>query len=119
MILVDTSVWIDHLRHDRADLRALLEADQVHCHPFVIGELACGTLRRRAEILALLKQLPSLLPVSHEEALEFLHVRRLSGRGLGWVDIHLLASVVLAGVRLWTLDRRLDSAARSLRVHRA
>jgi len=118
VILADTSVWIDHFRHDRSDLRALLEADLIHSHEFVIGELACGTLRRRSEILSRLAQLRRVPAVSHAEALEFLHARGMSGRGLGWIDIHLLASTVVAGAQLWTLDRRLAAAATRLRVGR-
>lgn len=117
MILADTSVWIAHFRTDRAELRSLLEASLIHCHEFVIGELACGNLKRRAEVLTYLRQLPVVPAISHEEAFEFLQVRRLAGRGLGWIDIHLLASVVVAGARLWTLDARLAAAAISLRMN--
>jgi len=116
VILADTSVWIAHLRHDRADLRSLLDAGVIHCHELVIGELACGTLRRRTEILARLGRLPTVPVVSHAEAFEFLHARRLSGRGLGWIDVHLLASSVLAGARLWSLDVRLAAAADGLHI---
>lgn len=116
MILVDTSVWVDHLRVVDRQLAGLLLEGSVLCHPFVVGELACGTLRRRGEILALLRHLPEAPVVEHEEALEFLSTHALSGAGLGWVDVHLLASAALASERLWTRDRRLAAAARRLGV---
>lgn len=112
MILVDTSVWVDHLRSGDAALAAQLDAGQVLTHPFVIGELACGNLRNRREVLDLLGRLPSAPTASHAEALEFLERRALMGRGIGFVDVHLLASAALAApVRLWTRDRRLAPIA--------
>jgi hypothetical protein len=116
MILVDSSVWIEHLRVGRPELDSLLEDGLVHCHPFVIGELACGTLRRREEFLDHLNQLPSLDDVEHHEAMRLLTIHRLAGSGIDWIDVHLLASVLIAGAQLWTLDKRLAAAARSLRV---
>ena len=112
MILVDTSVWVDHLRRGNATLSTLLDRDQVMMHPFVIGELACGNLRARGEILALLERLPEAPVASHAEALRFTEARKLHGKGLGWIGIHLLAASVLAGVELWTLDRRLERLSR-------
>jgi predicted nucleic acid-binding protein len=114
MILVDTSVWIHHLRRDNAELRALLEAGQVVTHPFVIGELACGTLRRRSEVLASLSRLPQLPTASHDEALQFVGTHALAGRGLGWVDVHLLASAAIERARVITLDRSLATAVARL-----
>ena len=111
MILADTSVWVDHLRHGNRELIEHLEAGEVACHPFVIGELACGRLKDRREILGLLERLPAVPVASHDEAMAFVEARRLDRRGLGWVDVHLLASAVLGGARLWTLDRRLAEAA--------
>ncbi|TMQ74014.1 MAG: type II toxin-antitoxin system VapC family toxin [Candidatus Eisenbacteria bacterium] len=116
MILVDTSVWVDHLRFGNAALVSLLESEQVLTHPFVIGELACGQLRNRREVLRLLGTLPSAAVASHEEVLAFLEGRRLFGRGVGWVDAHLLASAVVSHARLLALDRRLSQLARELRV---
>ena len=116
MILVDTSVWIDHLRRHNARLAALLEGGQVRSHPFVVGELACGTLRQRAVVLELLGKLPASTVITPDETLTFIDARRLMGRGLGYVDIHLLASAVLDDARLWSLDKRLDQAARALGV---
>jgi predicted nucleic acid-binding protein len=115
-VLVDTSVWVDHFRHGNAALTQRLTDGVVWVHPFVMGELACGSLRRRPEILSLLATLPQAPVVFHREALELLESQALFGRGLGWVDVHLLASARLSGIGLWTLDVRLDSAARDLRL---
>ena len=111
MILVDTSIWVDHLRSRNQALVTLLEDDQVLTHPFVIGELACGRIRNRGEILRHLAALPAAPVVSDEEALEFVDGRRLFGRGIGWIDVHLLASAVLSHASLLTLDRRLARVA--------
>jgi predicted nucleic acid-binding protein len=116
MILVDTSVWIQHFRVGSERLKALLLDEQVLCHPFVVGELACGTLQKRAEILALLKALPEVRLLDQEEVWSFLEARRLYGRGIGWVDAHLLASTMLTGCSLWTIDRPLRRAAAGLDV---
>jgi hypothetical protein len=113
-VLVDTSVWIDHFRRGSARLSDLLEAMQVWIHPFVVGELACGNLSRRTEVLSLLEALPHVPLVDHEEVLNFIAVHRLHGRGLGWVDVHLLACARLSGLPVWTLDKRLALAAREL-----
>ena len=111
MIIVDTSVWIDHLRHGSDRLRELLLANEVLCHPFVIGELACGNMRKRDEVLTHLKNLPVTGTVTHEEALSFVESHRLAGSGIGWVDVHVLAAARLVGARVWTLDRRLRRVA--------
>lgn len=116
MILVDTSVWVEHFRAGSDRLKTLLLEEQVLCHPFIIGELACGWLRNRREILSMLRVLPPAQPVKHEEVLSFLEARRLYGRGLGWVDAHLLASTLLTGCALWTLDKPLRRAAASLDI---
>ena len=116
MILVDTSVWIEHLRAGSNRLRALLFDEQVLCHPFIVGELACGTLQKRSDILGMLKALPEAHLVEHQEVLSFLEARRLYGRGIGWVDAHLLASTLLTGCTLWTLDKPLRRAAAALNV---
>lgn len=115
MILVDTSIWIDHLRQSDPALATVLEAGRMLMHPYVVGELACGTLHRRAEILMLLRQLPPAPVATDAEALEFIERRGLMGRGIGYVDVHLLASVVLSGgARLWTRDKRLAAVASEL-----
>jgi predicted nucleic acid-binding protein len=116
MILVDTSVWIEHLRAGNQRLKTLLFDEQVLCHPFVVGELACGTLQKRGEILSMLKALPKAQLLEHEEVLSFIEARRLYGRGIGWVDAHLLASTLLTGCALWTLDKPLRRAAAALNV---
>jgi predicted nucleic acid-binding protein len=116
MILVDTSVWIHHFRTGSEQLRSLLDEEQVFCHPFIAGELACGTLRNRHEVLSLLRALPQAHVLEHEEALHFLERRHLYGRGLGWVDAHLLASALFTGCTLWTLDKPLLRAAATLNI---
>jgi predicted nucleic acid-binding protein len=109
--LVDTSVWVDHLRAGNRALVSLLHDAEVLTHPFVIGELACGQIRNRLEILSLLKTLPVAHAAGHDEVLAFLEDHRLFGRGIGWIDAHLLASALLSHARLITLDRRLSSLA--------
>jgi predicted nucleic acid-binding protein len=118
MVLVDTSVWIDHLRRRSERLAGLLDEGLVVCHPFVIGELACGHLARRAEMLALLQHLPTLGLVSHDEALRLIDAQHLAGSGLGWIDVHLLAAARIAGAGLWTADRRLAKMADRLAIAR-
>jgi predicted nucleic acid-binding protein len=113
---VDTSVWIDHLRGRRGDLAGPLRDGLVLTHPFVIGELACGNLARRDEVLGLLAALPRAPEATHAEALALVAEARLAGRGLGWIDVHLLAAALLAGARLWTGDRALAAAAARLGV---
>lgn len=114
MVLVDTSVWVSHFRETNHGLVTLLDRAEVACHPFVAGELACGNLKNRTDILSLLEALPATCDVAHAEALAFLETRKVMGRGLGYVDVHLLASAFLTGVLLWTLDKRLDKVAEEL-----
>jgi hypothetical protein len=114
MLLADTSVWVEHLRRGEPRLAAFLEAGEVLCHPFVVGELACGNLRRRDEVLELLSALPRLGKVGDDEALAFIARHGLQGKGLGLVDIHLLAASALARKPLWTMDARLARAASRL-----
>ncbi len=114
MILVDTSIWVDHLRKEDEELKNLLNEGLVLSHPFVIGELACGHLQNRDEILSLLEALPKSRVASHEEVLLFVSERKLYGKGLGWVDVHLLAGALLSHSSLWTKDRTLASVARGL-----
>lgn len=116
MVLVDTSVWIDHLTRGNSRLAQLLNDGMVLCHPFVIGELACGRLRNRQEILGLLAALPQVPVADHEEVLRLIDRHSLFGRRLGWVDVHLLGSTLLAAAALWTLDKSLNQAASVLRV---
>jgi predicted nucleic acid-binding protein len=114
MILVDTSVWVDHLRNGDSQLKTLLEAGRVVVHPFVIGELALGHLRQRDVIIQFLQDLPQAVPASGDEALAFIKRHALSGLGIGYVDVHLLASARLTGARLWTHDKRLHKVAATL-----
>ena len=116
-MLVDTSIWVEHLRHSKFGLVSLLQHAEVQCHPFIIGELACGSISRRSEILHLLRRLPSIQVVENEEVMTFVERHRIMGRGVGWVDVHLLAAAALESVLLWTADRRLASIARSLGVY--
>jgi len=116
MILADTNVWIKHFRESDAELVSQLNSGFVACHPFIIGELACGILSNRTEILMLLQTLPSPPVVETIEILEFIENYTLMGRGLGYVDIHLLASAIIGNVVLWTFDRRLHEAATELGV---
>jgi predicted nucleic acid-binding protein len=114
VVLVDTSVWVSHLRDGRADLAEVLDAGEVACHPFIIGELACGYLENRAEIISLLAALPQAPLLEHEEVLAFIEARMVMGKGLGYVDVHLLASSLLGGMPLWTLDAQLAKAAATM-----
>ncbi len=115
MILVDTSVWIDHLRSGDEDLTALLNRSQVLVHPFVLGELACGNLANRDEVLGLLKDLPRSPVATDNEVLIYIEQQTLMGRGIGYIDTHLLAAVALEGTaRLWTRDKRLHAVADAL-----
>ena len=117
MILVDTSVWVDHLREGAPALAAALEQGSALMHPFVLGELACGNLKNRAAVLRLLGKLPAAPIATDREALDYIERRALMGRGLGYVDVHLLASVDLAGTgRLWTRDKRLAAVATGLKL---
>ncbi|MGH8219500.1 MAG: type II toxin-antitoxin system VapC family toxin [Steroidobacteraceae bacterium] len=115
-MLVDTSVWVDHLRRRNGALIDLLDQAQVWTHTFVIGELACGDLAQRAKILGLLAALPHVPIAAHDEVLAFVEAHRLMGRGLGWIDVHLLASARLARLPFWTLDKRLAAVATDLRL---
>lgn len=111
MILVDTSVWVEHLRRGLPRLATLLQDGEVLIHPWVIGELACGTLRNRRRVLDLLQGLPAVTVARDAEVLLLIERDQLMGRGIGYVDAHLLASARLSHARLWTLDRRLAAAA--------
>lgn len=116
MVLVDTSVWVNHFRRANSVLITLLERALVVAHPFVIGELACGTLRHREEILRWLRLLPSASVADDDEVLAMIEVETLWGQGIGWVDAHLAASARLAGGRLWTADKRLHRVSAELAI---
>lgn len=114
MILVDTSIWIDHLRETNGALVALLQSDADGVHPWIIGELACGNLRNRKEVLELLGALPQLMPASDGEVLHFIERRHLMGRGVGYIDMHLLAASIIHVARIWIRDKRLCGLAAEL-----
>jgi predicted nucleic acid-binding protein len=116
VILVDTSVWINHLRAPSKLLVQLLDLEQIVIHPFVIGELACGNLANRKEIIALLHSLPAVPRVDDDELLFFVERNKLAGRGLGLVDVHLLASAMIGVASIWTADNNLLLVARELRI---
>ncbi|MBW2027797.1 MAG: PIN domain-containing protein [Deltaproteobacteria bacterium] len=114
MVLVDTSIWITHFRHGNKRLEMLLMDGEVTSHPFIVGELACGSLKNRKEILSLLQELPMAPTIEFEEFLFFVEQKQLMGKGVGFVDIHLLASAQISGTPLWTADRRLRNLADKL-----
>lgn len=116
MVLVDTSIWVSHFRDGNPHLKDLLLNGQAVCHSFIIGELACGNLHNREEILSLMQALPSATTAEHEEVLGLIDAHQLMGIGLGYVDIHLLASALLSGIPLWTEDKKLKEAARKMNV---
>jgi hypothetical protein len=116
MVLVDTSVWVSHLRDGNTELANLLNDGNVLCHPLIVGELACGNLKDRAVIFSFLKLLPMSMEAEHEEVLSFIENNRLMGKGIGYVDAQLVASAVLTGVPIWTLDKKLAQVADSLHI---
>ena len=117
MVLGDTSVWIDHLREKNDILAELLSSNETLMHPMVIGELACGNIRNRVAVLTRLRRLPMASVASYDGVLSFIEEHRLMGRGIDYVDVHLLASVAMDdSALLWTLDRRLGNAAEELSI---
>lgn len=117
MILVDTSIWIDHLRDGDAELETLLQDGEVLAHPFVTGEIALGHLSQRRKLLRLLNNLPQATVATEVEVLALVDQRQLHGLGIGYIDAHLLAATILtAGSRLWTRDKRLGAVALQLDV---
>ena len=114
MILVDTSVWVDHLRKANFRLVGLLEQTQVLIHPWIIGELACGNLKNRREILGLLQALPSCAIAADSEVHQLIESKKLMGKGIGWTDAHILAACFLSDVELWTADKGLQKISASL-----
>ena len=117
MILAESSIWIDHLRRRNTRLVSLLQGGDIAIHGMVIGELACGRLQDREAVLDEWRRLPRIGSVSDDEAIEFIGQKRLMGRGIGFVDAHLLAAVASTpGSRLWSRDKRLAEIAQSLRL---
>jgi predicted nucleic acid-binding protein len=121
MVLVDTSIWIDHFSRVNSQLQALLALNQVLVHPYIIGELACGNLKPRDEILNMLSMLPTPRVASDHEALYFVEANQFYGQGIGYMDAHLLASVALERTAtlwttLWTRDKRLQGLAQRIQL---
>ncbi len=116
MILADTSVWIDYFREDLPELGERLRRGDVVMHPFVVGELACGNLSNRQETLELLQQLRSVAVAEHHEVMTFIRAQELYGRGVGYVDVHLLAAATIERCQLWTLDKRLNAVATNMGI---
>lgn len=116
MVIVDTSVWVHHLRWGSAQLKVLLHETQVMCHDFILGELACGSLKNRREILSLLTSFPRAPVVNQEEVLYFIESHSLMAAGIGFIDAHLLASAQLINTPLWTLDHSLKRVAEKLEL---
>lgn len=115
-VLADTSIWIEHIRGGVRDLTTLLSNGRVIVHPLVIGELACGNLQNRQVRLHFLKKLPFATLATHNEVLMLIEERQLWGKGVGCIDMHLLASALLDDCQLWTLDQRLENAAQSVGI---
>lgn len=114
MILADTSVWVNHLRNGNDHLASLLNEGVVFCHPFIIGELACGNIQNRTQILTLLHDLPQSTFVNHEEVFMFIDNKKLMGKGIGYIDVCILASALITDLQLWTYDKKLNNIATSL-----
>jgi hypothetical protein len=117
MVLVDTSVWVSHLRDGNVGLEKLLNDGEVVCHPFIVGELACGNLKNRHEILTSLQSLPMTILAEDVEVLSFIENHQLMGKGLGYIDVHLIAAAVLTDVPLWTLDKTLDKITKKIGIN--
>jgi predicted nucleic acid-binding protein len=116
LILVDTSVWIKHLREGDQNLILLLEQGLVTCHPFIIGELACGGMKNRYEIISLLNDLPSTDILDHDDIMEFIENRKIMNKGIGYIDVHLLGSALISETPLWTFDKALRKIAKQLSI---
>jgi predicted nucleic acid-binding protein len=117
MVLVDTSVWVLHLREGNAKLKMLLNESRVMCHQYIIGEIACGNTKNRTEIITLLQRLPLVTHAKHEEVMRFIEINQLKGRGLGYIDIHLATSAKLSGIPVWTFDKKLDETNKELGIN--
>jgi predicted nucleic acid-binding protein len=116
LVLVDTSVWINHLREGDKNLAILLQNELVACHPFIIGELACGNMKNRNEIINLLNALPSTPLLEHDEIMDFIEGRNIINQGIGYVDVHILGSAIISETPLWTLDKSLKKIAKQMAI---
>jgi predicted nucleic acid-binding protein len=117
MVLVDTSVWVSHLRDGNVGLERLLNDGEVGCHPFIVGELACGNLKNRHEILTSLQSLPMTVLAEDGEVLKFVENHQLMGKGLGYIDVHLIAAALLTDVPLWTFDKTLHKITKKIGIN--
>lgn len=115
-ILVDTSVWVQHFREGSPKLADLLKDGCVLCHPFIIGELACGEINNRKEVLLLLSRLPEAVQAEHKEVLQFIEKKKLMSQGLGYVDVQLLAAAALSDALIWSTNKKLNAAAQKLKI---
>jgi len=116
MILADTSVWIEYFRDDLPELGERLRRHEVVMHAFVVGELACGNFSNRKATMELLQQLRSVTVAEHDEVMTFIRSQKLYGRGVGYVDVHLLAGAAIDQCQFWTLDKRLNAVAASIGI---
>lgn len=116
MLLVDTSVWIDHLRSGSKKLAGYLNEGNVVCHPFIIGKLACGNIKNRTKILDMLESIPAVKVAEQNEVLQLISKHKLHGKGIGWIDCHLLASSFISNCKLWTFDKPLLKVAKTLNI---
>lgn len=117
MVLVDTSIWVSHLRDGDAQLKKLLNNGEVIIHPFIIGELACENIKNREEIFSLLNCLPTAEVTENKTVLEFIENSGLMGKGIGYIDVHLLASALISDSLLWSGDRKLNKMAEELKIN--
>ena len=117
MVLVDTSVWVSHFRDVSVGLGKLLNDGKVVCHPFIVGELACGNLKKRHEILIYLQSLPMAILAEDGEVLKFIENHQLMGKGLGYIDVHLISAALLTDVPLWTFDKTLDRITKKIGIN--
>ena len=116
MVIVDTSIWVNHLRKGSLHLEELLLNAKVVCHPFIIGELACGNIKNRNGFLSLIQTLPMAPMIDPDEFLYFIEQKGLIGKGIGFVDIYLLSSACLSEIPLWTSDKKLKSVSIELNI---
>lgn len=117
MVLVDTSVWVSHLRYGNVGLEKLLNDGEVVCHPFIVGELACGNLKNRHEILMHLQSLPIAILAEDGEVLKAIENYQLMGKGLGYIDAHLIAAAQLTDIPLWTFDKTLEKVTKKIGIN--
>ena len=116
IVLADTSIWIKHFREGNKQFTELLEQGLIACHPYIVGELACGSLKNRSEIIGLLEALPMAVVLEHSEVMELIEKQKLMSIGIGYIDTHLLGSSLLSDFQLWTFDKSLQKAAKAMNI---